>query len=281
MSVIRFTKMHGAGNDYVFINTLLYPLANPCELAVRLSRYHFGVGSDGLVLIGASTVADADASMRIFNADGSEAEMCGNAARCVGKYLYDSGMTCRTDIRLETRAGIKRLTLNVEGGAVSSVTVDMGTPAFADARQFDSAAHIALGGSLSAAGRQFPGTFVSMGNPHYVTFVDDLAEIDVAKYGSLLERHEVFPEKCNIEFAQVGADGTLRMRVWERGSGITLACGTGACATAVAAAHTQRAGRESVVVMDGGTIAICWDDATNHVLMTGEATEVFNGVIEI
>ncbi len=278
MEKIRFTKMHGAGNDYIYINTLLYNIERPEELSIRLSRPHFGVGSDGLVLIGApSDGSGADFSMRIFNADGSEAMMCGNASRCVGKYLYERNMTDKTSVRLETKSGIKTLELHVEEGKVKSVMVDMLAPAFTVPSQFDEKAFEARGGKLEACGREFPGTFISMGNPHYVTFVNDIDDIDIELYGKALERDGIFPDRCNIEFAQLLPDGKIRARVWERGSGITLACGTGACAVSAAAAHTGLSGRANTVVMDGGTLAVTWDEASGHVFMTGGAEDVFDG----
>ncbi len=279
---VRFTKMHGAGNDYIYINTVLYDVPNPEEVSVKYSQPHFGIGSDGLVLIGKPTVGvEADFSMRIFNADGSEAMMCGNASRCVGKYLFERGLTDMTVIRLETKSGVKVLNLDVENGKVVSVTVDMLSPALSDRSQFDSEAYERMGSRLTALGREFPGTYVSMGNPHFVTFVDDIASLDIARYGSVLERDSVFPDRCNIEFAQIMEDGSIRTRVWERGSGITLACGTGACATSVAAAVTGRSQRRNRIVMDGGELTISWDEATGHVFMTGGAEIVFDGEIEI
>lgn len=279
---IRFTKMHGAGNDYIYVNTLLYSIPDPKRAAVAWSAYHTGIGSDGLVLIGKPQDGRrADYSMRIFNADGSEAMMCGNASRCIGKYLYEKGLTHKKVIRLETLSGIKTLHLHVEGnqddGSVTSVTVDMLRPKLENKEQF----LLASPAVLEADGRRFEGTFVSMGNPHFVIFVDDIDTIDIARYGKILERDKAFPQRCNIEFAQVMADGSVRTRVWERGSGITMACGTGACATAAAAVLTQRAGRESQIVMDGGTLHIEWREADDHVYMTGPAAFVFEGDVEV
>lgn len=257
--------MHGAGNDYIYVNTLLHPIADPAEAARQWSAPHTGIGSDGLVLIGASPVPEADFSMRIFNADGSEAMMCGNASRCIGKYLYERGLTQKTEIKLLTLSGIKTLLLDVADCAVRQVTVDMLEPVLVDDRFF-------------LPDHSLPeGTFVSMGNPHYVIFTDDVDQ--VGKTGPELEHHLAFPQRCNIEFAQIKADGTIRVRVWERGSGITMACGTGACATAVAAAVTGRAPRQSTIVMDGGQLHIRWDEHDNHVYMTGPATFVFDGEI--
>ena len=276
---VRFTKMQGAGNDYIYVNTLLFKLDDPEATAFKWSARHTGIGSDGLVLIGKPTEGtDADYSMRIFNADGSEAMMCGNASRCIGKYLYEKKLTDKRKIRLETLSGVKELDLQVNPSTdkVESVTVDMLAPRFAVAGQYDEK----CGDTLNAEGRDFRGTFVSMGNPHFVTFVDDIDSLDIARYGRVMERDKAFPERCNIEFAQIRPDGTIRTRVWERGSGITMACGTGACATAVAAASTGRAGRESAIVMDGGTLHIEWSKDDGHVYMTGPAAFVFEGEAE-
>lgn len=275
-----FTKMHGAGNDYIYVNTLLYNIADPSATAIKWSDRHKGIGSDGLVLIGYSDTIDADYSMRIFNADGSEAMMCGNASRCIGKYLYEKGITDKTCIRLKTLSGIKVLQLHVEDRKVTNVTVDMLSPTLADKAQIATPDGSMTEGTLHACGREFTGTFVSMGNPHFVTFVDDIATIDIAAYGSILEHDKIFPDRCNIEFAQVTASGDIRTRVWERGSGITMACGTGACATAVAAALTGRSGRTSRILMDGGTLCIEWRKDNGHVYMTGPAEFVFDGEAE-
>lgn len=266
---IHFTKMHGAGNDYIYVDTLLYNIADPSAAARAWSHRHTGIGSDGLVLIGQSPDPDADFSMRIFNADGSEAMMCGNACRCIGKYLYERHLTTKKQIRLLTLSGIKVLDLHLTPtGEVETVTVDMGEPAFENDGQF------------SATEEFLPeGTFVSMGNPHYVIFVDDGEAWDVVAEGSRLERHSAFPERCNIEFAVMHPDG-IRVHVWERGSGITQACGTGACATAVAAARSGRGGRSNRIIMDGGTLDIEWR-YDNHVYLTGPATFVFDGDIEV
>lgn len=265
---IPFTKMHGAGNDYIYVNTLLYSVPDPEKAAIVWSDRHKGIGSDGLVLIGESPVPEADFSMRIFNADGSEAMMCGNASRCIGKYLYERALTTQTQIRLLTLSGIKTLDLHVApDGTVESVTVDMLEPVLENEEQFIPSRSMGKG------------TFVSMGNPHYVIFTDDIDQ--VGETGRILEVHPAFPQRCNIEFARIEADGSIRTRVWERGSGITMACGTGACATAVAACITERAGRKSRIVMDGGTLDIEWRESDNHVYMTGPAAFVFDGEIEL
>ena len=280
---VRFTKMHGAGNDYIYVDAQKYDVPDPSAAAIAWSNRHTGIGSDGLVLIGKPYGGiDADFSMRIFNADGSEAKMCGNASRCIGKYLYERRLTDKTTIRLQTLSGVKTLKLHLAGcetpeAKVESVTVDMLAPSFHVPEQYDEA----VGGVLTVGSRTFHGTFVSMGNPHFVCFVDDIDTLDVARYGSAMEYATAFPERCNIEFAELKADGTIRTRVWERGSGITMACGTGACATAVAAAVTGRASRRSVIAMDGGTLHIEWNEADGHVYMTGPAAFVFDGEIEI
>ena len=278
---IKFTKMHGAGNDYIYVNTLLYNISDPERLSEKWSAYHTGIGSDGLVLIGKPSSEDADFSMRIFNADGSEAMMCGNASRCIGKYLYDKGLVDKTSIRLETLSGVKELDLNVEDGKVETVRVDMLEPRFNVEDQYRPQTECAIEDTLRTEYGDFKGTFVSMGNPHFVIFVDDIKDIDVATTGSCLEVHKAFPGRCNIEFAQVLSGGDIRVRVWERGSGITMACGTGACATAVAAAKTGRTGNKSNIVMDGGTLSIEWSKDDNHVYMTGGAEFVFEGEIVI
>ena len=263
---IRFTKMHGCGNDYIYVNTMEQKVPNPQEAAIRWSDRHKGIGSDGLVLIGKSPVPEADYTMHIYNADGSEAMMCGNASRCIGKYLYERGLTTKTEIRLLTLSGIKTLQLHILNNKVESVTVDMLEPVLENDSQYIASRSV---------GR---GTFVSMGNPHYVIFTDNVGQ--VGETGCTLECHPAFPQRCNIEFAHVEEDGSIRTRVWERGSGITQACGTGACATAVAAALTGKAGRKSDIVMDGGTLSIEWRESDNHVYMTGPAEFVFDGEIE-
>ena len=275
---VEFTKMHGAGNDYIYVNTLIYEIPDPSAAAIKWSAQHTGIGSDGLVLIGKpSKDCDADFSMRIFNADGSEAMMCGNASRCIGKYLFERGLTNNTNIKLETRSGIKTLQLHISHNTVRSVTVDMLSPRFDVPEQFDNERNVVQRSFLNVKCSKF----VSMGNPHYVIFVDDISTIDVAALGSKLEYNPAFPERCNIEFAQILNRDEIRTRVWERGSGITMACGTGACATAVAAASLNLASRKSDIIMDGGTLHIEWDEATNHVMMTGPAEFVFDGKIKL
>lgn len=288
---IHFTKMQGAGNDYIYVDTSLYRIADPVKAAIEWSDRHKGIGADGLVLIGRSEIPEADYTMRIFNADGSEARMCGNASRCIGKYLYEKTLPWplpikegngyqETSIRLLTLSGVKTLILQIVDGKVEKVTVDMGEPVFEDESLFNpNIAKEQIAPSLTGrAGAGPVGSFVSMGNPHYVIFVDDIQAVDVAEEGKRLEFHEAFPERCNIEFAQVTAPNIIRTRVWERGSGITMACGTGACATAVAAARTGRCGRKCSILMDGGQLDIEWQ-TDNHVLLSGPAEFVFEGEI--
>ena len=287
MKQIPFTKMHGCGNDYIYVNAMQHPIDNPSVTAIAWSDRHKGIGSDGLVLIDRSPVPEADFSMRIFNADGSEAMMCGNASRCIGKYLYEkrthpwplpvkegNGYQ-ETEIRLLTLSGVKILHLHIVNDIVEYVMVDMGEPVFEDETLFNPTLATSLSTPLPHREGQGESLFVSMGNPHYVIFTDDVDQ--VGETGRILENHPAFPQRCNIEFAQVLSDGRIRTRVWERGSGITMACGTGACATAVAAAKTGRAGRKSNIVMDGGTLRIEWRKSDNHVYMTGPAEFVFEG----
>ena len=276
-TMIHFTKMHGAGNDYIYVNTLSEVIPQPEKAAIAWSRPHFGIASDGLVLIGKpSDTSQADFSMHIFNADGSEAMMCGNASRCIGKYLYEKGLTTQKDIRLETLSGIKILHLHLDANNhVASVTVDMLEPQFNVPEQF-TGNHP----SLSAIPGAQEGIFVSMGNPHYVIFVDDIHAIDLEKHGKRLENDAAFPQRCNIEFAQLTATNTLRTRVWERGSGVTMAC-TGACATATAAIRTQHTQREVTIDMDGGTLQVEWKADNNHIYLSGPAAFVFEGTIAL
>ena len=265
---IRFTKMHGAGNDYIYVNSMAYPLENPEELAIKLSALHTGIGSDGLVLIGSSEKADF--SMHIFNADGSEAMMCGNASRCIGKYVYEGGLTHKETVTLETLSGIKTLRLAVSNGIVTEVTVDMGTPEI-----------IKPSIKLEADGQTYTGTIISMGNPHLVIFVTNINDIDLPAIGPKLECHPLFPDRTNVEFVQILKDDEVRMRVWERGSGITQACGTGACATVVAGVVCSKTRRKTKVIMDGGPLSILWDKESGKVYMTGGAVTVFEGTIKV
>lgn len=277
MRRIEFTKMEGLGNDYIYVDTNRFPIANPEPLAVAWSRYHIGIGADGLVLIGRSDKADF--SMRIFNADGSEAMMCGNASRCIGKYVYDKGLTHKHEITLETLSGIKTLSLEVENRKVANVTVDMGMPLLSNTEQVATNDGTLNSAVIDTPLGSFHATFVCMGNPHAVIFVDDVSLIDIASIGKAIEYHSLFPKRTNVEFVQLMEKNSLRMRVWERGSGITQACGTGACATAVAAYVTGRSGCETTIHMDGGDLQIKFD--CNRVLMKGPAKIVFEGVIHI
>ena len=281
---IPFTKMHGCGNDYIYVNVMQHPVDDPAKAAVLWSDRHKGIGSDGLVLIDRSPVAEADFAMRIFNADGSEAMMCGNASRCIGKYLYEKAITGNTEIRLLTLSGVKVLQLHLKGNKVESVTVDMGEPVL----EVSGERLEVRNQRLEVRNQRLEdGIFVSMGNPHYVIFTDNVDQ--VGERGPVLEYHAVSQQRCNIEFARVETGGdnsaehpaVIRTRVWERGSGITQACGTGACATAVAACTTGLAGRHTEIVMDGGTLYIEWRESDNHVYMTGPAEFVFDGEIEI
>lgn len=278
-TTIKFTKMHGAGNDYIYVNTLAYPVEDPVKTSIKWSAYHTGIGSDGLVLIGKSDRADF--SMHIFNADGSEAMMCGNASRCIGKYVYENKLTDKEEVTLETLSGIKILKLHIEDGRVEEVTVDMDAPLLTNPKQIDTKTGGMISETIIADGKEYKGTFVCMGNPHLVIFIDDIKKVNLPMVGPKLENHPLFPERVNVEFVEVLPDGSLRMRVWERGSGITMACGTGACATAVAAVLNHKAGRHSLVRMDGGDLHIYWDEEDGHVYMTGPAVKVFDGEIEI
>ncbi|MBP5687345.1 MAG: diaminopimelate epimerase [Muribaculaceae bacterium] len=266
---IHFVKMHGLGNDYIYVDTEYNTIPDPSKASIAWSKPHTGIGSDGLILIGRSPKADF--TMRIINADGLEGQMCGNASRCVAKYVYEHGLTTKTTISLLTRAGIKMLYLDVDNNnKVQSVSVDLMEPVLNDPSQF------------LTEGEPLPnGVFVSIGNPNYVIFVDDVESIDLAKVGPELEFHSRFPQRCNIEFAQILPDGNIRLRVWERGSGITMACGTGASATLVAAAFTGRTARRATIIMDGGSLEIEWRESDNHIYMRGPATEVFEGDIEL
>ena len=277
--IIHFTKMHGLGNDYIYVDNRQCEVNCPERCAVAWSRNHIGIGADGLVLIGNSKVADF--SMRIFNADGSEAMMCGNASRCIGKYVYENGLTSRTDITLETLSGIKKLSLSVHNDKVDRVTVDMGEPLLKNKLQVATADGALHGQLFDVCGTLVKGVFVCMGNPHLVLFVSKVEHIPIEQIGLRLENHPLFPQRVNIEFAEIKNTDTIRMRVWERGSGITQACGTGACATTVAAILTQKTGREVKVCMDGGELNIHWDEADNHIYMQGPAVKVFDGTIEL
>jgi len=277
---MKFTKMHGIGNDYVYVNGFEESIPNPSEVAKFVSNRHFGIGSDGLVLILPSDKADF--RMRMFNSDGSEAEMCGNATRCVGKYVYDNHMTDKAGITLETLAGIKVLELTAEDGKVSRVRVDMGEPILlprdipvvSEDNRF-------VNRPVELEGQVYNVTCVSMGNPHAVTYVQDVAQFPLHTVGPKMEIHPLFPRKINAEFVEVIDRKTLKMRVWERGAGETMACGTGACAVLVASVLNGLSERKATVQLLGGDLMIEWDERTNRVYKTGPATKVFEGMIEI
>ncbi|MBQ8654311.1 MAG: diaminopimelate epimerase [Clostridia bacterium] len=271
---MRFTKMHGIGNDYIYVNCFEEKVEDPSALAVAMSRYHFGVGSDGLVLICPSD--EADFTMRMFNSDGSESEMCGNASRCVGKYVYDRGLTNKTSVSLMTGAGVKQLELNVQGGSVQSVRVDMGAPELTPEKIPTTIQ--TMGEPVEVDGRTYAAHCVSMGNPHCVIFVEDPSALELPVIGPKFEHHKAFPRRTNTEFVQVISREHLKMRVWERGSGETLACGTGACASLVAAAATGRCGRRVTMDLLGGSLQLEWSEKDNHVYQEGPATFVFDGV---
>lgn len=274
--MIKFTKMHGLGNDYVYIDAINQKIENESSLAKFVSNRHFGIGSDGLILICKSDIADF--KMRMFNSDGSEAEMCGNGIRCVGKFVYDKGLTDKTIVKIETLAGIKILVLNTKDGKVETARVDMGEPILeAEKIPVISKEQPVKNLELEAENKKFKFTCVSMGNPHAITIVENTKEFDVEKYGKILEVDKAFPKKANIEFAQIIDKENIKMRVWERGAGETLACGTGACATAVACNLNGLTGKKVNIELLGGTLNIEWNEKDNHVYMTGPAVTVFDG----
>lgn len=278
--MIEFTKMQGLGNDYVYIDcySKIVDLGNISDLAKFMSNRHFGIGSDGVILICKSDIADF--KMRMFNFDGSEAEMCGNGIRCVGKFVYDKGLTNKETITVETLSGIKVLNLNIKDGKVDTVRVDMGEPIFAPNQipvNFDKEPVKDL--KIRALDKVFNFTCVSMGNPHAITLLDNTKNFKIEKYGPVLEKDEHFPKRSNIEFIEIIDKNNIKMRVWERGSGETLACGTGACAVAVACNINGLTERKAQVKLLGGTLEIEWDEKTNHVFMTGPAVTVFEGNI--
>ena len=279
---MKFTKMQGIGNDYIYVNCFEEQVVNPEQLSVRLSDRRFGIGGDGLILIMPSQIADF--KMRIFNADGSEAMMCGNGTRCIGKYVYEHGLTNKTHITLETNSGIKYLELHCTGDQVTSVTVDMGKailtpreiPVESDSQEPFVAKPVQVGDRLERL------TCVSVGNPHAIVFCDRVEDLDLEKLGPLFEHHAIFPDRVNTEFVRVIDDHTLQLRVWERGSGETLACGTGACATTVAAVLNGYCpqGEPILVKLRGGDLTITYQ-ADGTVMMTGPAEEVFQGEINL
>ncbi len=278
--MLKFTKMHGLGNDYVYMDAINQNIENRNELAKFVSDRHFGIGSDGLILICPSERADF--KMQMFNSDGTEAEMCGNGIRCVGKFVYDKGLTNKETIKIETLAGIKILELNIENNKMKTAKVDMGEPILEPSKiPVISKENPVKNLKLKVEDKEFNFTCVSMGNPHAVTFIKpDVKEFDICKYGKELEINKAFPKKANIEFINVIDDKTLKMRVWERGAGETLACGTGACASAVAAVLNGYTSRKVKVHLLGGDLSIEWNEKDNHVYMTGPATTVFDGEID-
>lgn len=274
--MIKFTKMQGLGNDYVYIDTINQKIENESSLAQFVSNRHFGIGSDGLILICNSEIADF--RMRMFNSDGSEAEMCGNGIRCVGKFIYDKGLTNKTTLKIETLAGIKELKLNLKEGKVDTVRVNMGEPILEAAKiPVISSEKIVQNLKLEIEKRKFNFTCVSMGNPHAITFVENVEDFEVEKYGSKIEVNERFPQKINVEFIEIVNKNHIKMRVWERGSGETLACGTGACASVVAGIINNLIERKVVVELLGGSLEIEWNKEDNHIYMTGPAVTVFEG----
>ena len=274
--MIKFTKMHGLGNDYVYIDAIDQKIENESSLAKFVSNRHFGIGSDGLILICKSEIADF--KMRMFNSDGSEAEMCGNGIRCVGKFVYDKSLTNKTTVKIETLAGIKTLILNTKDGKVETARVNMGEPILeAEKIPVISTEKPVKNLELEAENKKFKFTCVSMGNPHAITIVENTKVFDVEKYGKVLEIDKAFPKKANIEFAQIIDRQNINMRVWERGAGETLACGTGACATAVACNLNGLTDRKVNIELLGGTLNIEWNETDNHVYMTGPAVTVFDG----
>lgn len=277
---MEFTKMHGAGNDYVYVNCLDTVLDNPSEVAVRVSDRHFGIGSDGLILIKPSDKADF--YMEMYNADGSQGKMCGNGIRCVGKYVYDNGLTDKTELSVETLSGIKYLTLNVVDGKVDTVRVNMGEPILKpELIPVNIDADIVKDYPVNIGGEEYRITCVSMGNPHCVTYVDDVDNLPIEKIGPLFENNPLFPERVNTEFVKVIDRGTLQMRVWERGSGETLACGTGTCATAVATILNGLCDETVRVKLLGGELKITWDRTHNIIYMEGPARTVFTGTMDL
>ena len=274
---MRFTKMHGLGNDYVYVDGFSEDVSDPASLAPKISDRHFGVGGDGLILILPGEASDV--RMRIFNADGSEAQMCGNGVRCVAKYAHDHGLSDANPLRVETLAGVKTLDLVLGAdGTVASATVDMGEPILDPEKiPVKLSRNPVVDAPLRTATHAFAMTCVSMGNPHAVIYVPDVAAVALEQVGPAIENHPLFPERVNAHFVQVHSDGEVTMRTWERGSGVTLACGTGASAVCVAGVLSGKSGREIVAHLPGGDLALQWRQGDNRVYMTGPATEVFSG----
>ena len=277
---MKFTKMHGIGNDYVYVNCFKETVEHPSEAAIKVSDRHFGIGSDGLILIKPSEVADG--KMEMYNADGSQGAMCGNGIRCVAKYMYDYGITDKTSISVETKSGIKYLDLTIKDGKVDTVKVNMGTPILkAVDIPVRSEKEQVINEPVMVDGKEWKITCVSMGNPHAITYIDDVKNLEIEKIGPKFENHEIFPDRVNTEFVHVIDRNTVEMRVWERGSGETLACGTGACAVAVSSILNGLTEEEVTVKLLGGDLKIFWDRTENKVYMTGSATTVFDGEIDL
>ena len=277
---MKFTKMHGIGNDYVYVNCLKENVENPSEVAIKISDRHFGIGSDGLILIKPSDVADG--KMEMYNADGSQGAMCGNGIRCVAKYMYDYGITDKTSISVETKSGIKYLDLTLKNGKVDTVKVNMGAPILkASEIPVISEKEQVISEPVTIDGKEWKITCVSMGNPHAITYIDDVKHLEIEKIGSKFENHEIFPDRVNTEFVHVIDRNTVEMRVWERGSGETYACGTGACAVAVSSILNGLTEEEVTVKLLGGDLKIFWNREENRVYMTGSATKVFDGEIDL
>lgn len=277
---MKFTKMHGIGNDYVYVNCFEETVDQPAEVSKFVSDRHFGIGSDGLILICPSDVADFQ--MVMYNSDGSRAQMCGNGIRCVGKYVHDRGLTDQECFTVETLGGIKTLRLTVENGETVSVTVDMGEPILEPRRiPVDADGETFINRKVVVDGVEWSITAVSMGNPHAIVYVEDTDSLDLPRLGPSFEHHPLFPERVNTEFIQVVSDTHLKMRVWERGASETLACGTGACASLVASVLNGKCQRKATLELLGGNLEIHWDEETNHVFMTGPATFVFDGEINL
>lgn len=279
--MIKFTKMEGLGNDYVYIDCTKQDIENKSDLARFVSDRHFGIGSDGLILILPSKIADF--RMQMYNADGSESQMCGNGIRCVGKFVYDKGLTDKTKITIETLAGIKILDLHVSEGRVETVRVDMGEPVLEPEKiPVISNEKIVKNLEIEVEDKNFKFTCVSMGNPHAIAVIDKLNEFKIEKYGPMIEENSsIFPEKTNVEFIEVVDENNINMRVWERGTGETLACGTGACATLVACVLNGYTRKKATIHLLGGNLEIEWNKDDNHVYMTGPARTVFEGEIDI
>lgn len=271
---MKFYKMHGIGNDYIYIDCFQEKVDNPHELAIKLSDRHFGIGGDGIVLILPSDVADC--KMDMYNADGSQGKMCGNAIRCVAKYLFDQGLAEEVKLSIETLSGIKQVRLNFRNGVLDDITVNMGVPVFS----YNISSDEKMSETIEAGGEIFDITNVSMGNPHAVIFVDDVDSTPVEEIGKVIENHPSFPDRTNVEFVEIIDDSTIKMRVWERGSGETLACGTGACASLVACVLNGRTKNDACVKLRGGDLKINWDKGRNTVMMTGKVKKVFYGFVE-